>query len=179
MITPPMFEEPSRDEQFYARALAILAGPSRRVALFLRLCNLIYWAAVICALGWLCAQIIDRQAPVVIRSATLLTPQIAAGEPVRVSYVVSRLRTCETDVTWSVYDGVGEIHRFGPLHVSAPGLPGMDSFIRGWATPGNAAGGNGRLRVVLAFACPGNYLQAIYPVTMVLPDLPFTIVATR
>ena len=31
-MTAPLFDDPSQDEQFYARALAILAGPSRRMA---------------------------------------------------------------------------------------------------------------------------------------------------
>jgi hypothetical protein len=178
-MTAPLLDEPSRDEQFYARALAILVGPTQRVALLMRACNLVYWAVVIAALGWLCAQVIDRQVPVVVREATLLTPEIKAGEPIRVAYLVNRLRTCETDVMWSVYDGAEEIHRYGPLHIAAPGRPGPDSFVHAWSTPGNAAPGRGRLRVVLAFACPGNYLQAIYPVTDVLPDLPVTILAGR
>ncbi len=37
----------------------------------------------------------------------------------------------------------------------------------------------GRLRVVLAFSCPGNYLQAVYPVTLVLPDLSIDISAAH
>ena len=174
-MTAPLFDEPSGDEQFYARALAILAGPSRRMAFVMRTCNLAYWISVIAALAWLASQALDRQPPVVVRAAALLTPSIAAGDPVRVSYSVVRVRTCETDVVWSIYDGAGEIHRFGPLQVSAPGLPGQDQFVHAWATPGNAAPGRGKLRVVLAFACPGNYLQAIYPVTSVLPDMPVEI----
>lgn len=170
-MTSPLFDVPSKDEQFYARALAILVGPSRRLALFLRICNLLYWAAVIAALGWLVSQALDRQPPVQVRNVTLLTPSVTSGEPVRVSYDVVRRRTCETDVSWSIYDGAQEIHRYGPLHVAAPGLPGLDSFVHAWPTPSDASPGRGRLRVVLAFACPGNYLQAIYPVTLVLPDL--------
>ena len=37
----------------------------------------------------------------------------------------------------------------------------------------------GKLRVVLAFECPGNYLQALYPVTLVLPDIPVVIEARQ
>ena len=175
----PMADAPSRDEQFYARALTILVGPGRRMALVMRLCSIAYWLAVLAALAWLLSQALDRQPPVRMRRVTLLSPTVAAGEPVRVAYAVSRLRTCETDVNWSVYDGAQEIHRFGPLHVAAAGLPGEDEFVHAWPTPGNAAPGRGKLRVVLAFACPGNYLQAIYPVTVVLPDVPVDITPPR
>jgi hypothetical protein len=171
------FDEPSVDERFYARALAILVGPSRRFALLMRTCNLAYWAAVISALAWLFSQAVDRRTPVSVVNVALLTPRVVAGEPVRVSYEVLRERTCETDVSWSIYDGAQEIHRFGPQHVAAPGLPGHESFVHSWATPANAAPGGGKLRVVLAFECPGNYLQALYPVTLVLPDIPVMIEA--
>lgn len=169
------FNEPTADEKFYARALAILVGPSRRMALVMRACNLAYWISVMAALGWLAAQAIDRQPPMAIHAADLLTPRIRLGEPVRVSYAITRHRTCATDLTWSIYDGAGEIHSFGPLHIEAAGAPGRETFTRAWATPAVAAPGSGRLRVVLAFQCPGNYLQALYPVTLVLPDLPIHI----
>lgn len=176
-MTAPLLEQPSAEEQFYARALAVLAGPNRRMATLMRVCSLVYWLAVVGALAWLASQAIDRQPPVIIRSITLLTPKVAVGDPVRVDYALTRLRTCETDMTWSVYDGAGEIHRFGPVHVVAPGPPGQDQFVHAWTTPGDAAPGLGRLRVALAFSCPGNYLHAIYPVISILPDLPIEITA--
>ena len=178
-MTTHSFEDPNGDEQFYARALAILVGPSRRMALVMRVCNMAYWLSVTAALAWLMSQVVDRRPPVVIHEARLLTPVIAAGDPVRVAYDLTRERTCETDVTWSLYDGATEIHRFGPQHVAAPGLPGPETFVHAWPTPTDAAPGEGKLRVVLAFACPGNYLQALYPVTLVLPDLAVRITAAR
>ena len=178
-MTPSRFDEPSQDEHFYARVLGILAGPSRRMALLMRLCNIAYWISILGALAWLAAQAVDRRPPVIIHNATLLSTSIVAGDPVRVSYDLTRERTCETDVTWSVYDGAQEIHRFGPQHVSAAGLPGQEVFTRAWTTPANAAPGPGKLRVILAFACPGNYLQSLYPVVVVLPDIPIRIEPRR
>ncbi|MCW6511005.1 hypothetical protein [Lichenifustis flavocetrariae] len=172
-------DTPTTDEIFYARALAILVGPGRRMAAFMRFCNLAYWFSVMAALGWLASQALDRQQPVVVHRETLLSPRIRPGEPVRVSYEISRLRTCSTDLSWALYDGAQEIHSFGPAHVEAAGLPGRETFTRAWATPANAAPGEGHLRVVLAFQCPGNYLQALYPVALVLPDLPVVIEPRR
>jgi hypothetical protein len=171
----PAYDDPSTDEKFYARALAILVGPSRRMALAMRACNLAYWVSVMAALGWLAAQAIDRQPPVVVHAAELLTPRLRPGEPVRVAYTLTRLKTCATDLNWAIYDGAGEIHSFGPVHVEATGPPGRETYTRAWTTPTEAAPGVGRLRVILAFQCPGNYLQALYPVTLVLPDLPIRI----
>ncbi|MDX7951637.1 hypothetical protein P7D22_10705 [Lichenihabitans sp. Uapishka_5] len=169
------YDDPTTDEKFYARALGILVGPSRRMALVMRCGNLAYWLSVMAALGWLASQVIDRDPPVTIRAATVLTPHLRPGDPVRVSYTLTRFRTCATDLTWSIYDGAGEIHSFGPLHIEAAGLPAQETYTRAWATPPQAAPGSGRLRVVLAFQCPGNYLQTLYPVTLVLPDLPIHI----
>ena len=174
-MSAPPFPEPMTDEHFYARALAILVGPSRRMALFMRLCNLAYWLGMLAALGWLLSQALYRRPPVTIHAATSLTQHINAGDPIRVAYDLTRQRTCESDLTWAVYDGAQEIHRFGPVHVEAAGAPGHDSFVHAWATPSDAAPGHARLRVVLAFSCPGNYLQALYPVVVVLPDVPVEI----
>lgn len=171
------YASPTTDEHFYARALAILAGPSRRMALVMRVSNLAYWLSVMAALGWLVSQGLDRDPPVIIHKATVLTPRIAPGDAIRVAYDITRRRTCQTDLTWSLYDGAQEIHWFGPVHVDAAGLPGSESFVRSWPTPVNAASGPGKLRVVIAFQCPGNYLQTLYPVTLILPDLPVQIEA--
>jgi hypothetical protein len=178
-MTPAPLEEPSHDEQFYARALTILIGPSRRMAVIMRICNMAYWLSTMAALGWLMSQVLDRQVPVIVHAAVPLSSHVRPGEPIRVSYAVTRLRTCATDLTWSLYDGAQEIHRFGPVHIEAAGPPQSETYTRGWATPGDAAPGEGRLRVVLAFQCPGNYLQALYPVTLVLPDIPVTIDPAR
>ncbi len=173
-LHPP---SPSADEQFYARALAILAGPTRRMALLMRLVNVAYWVGVLSALGWLVGQGLDRSPPVTVVATTLLTPAVRSGEPVRIRYAFTRHRTCETDTSWLVFDGAQEVTRFGPVHASASGMPGDETLVRSWSTPAGMAPGQGRLRLVTAFACPGNYLHAIYPVTVVQPDVPFTIPA--
>lgn len=173
------YDPSSADEHFYARALAIMVGPSRRVTLLMRVVNLAYWMAVLAALAWLFGQAIDRNPPVTVRSATLLTPALQAGDPVRVRYDFTRTRTCATDVSWSIYDGAQEVTRFGPIHSEANGRPADETTVRGWSTPVNAAAGQGRLRVIYAYQCPGNYLHTIYPVTLILPDVMFTIEARK
>jgi hypothetical protein len=172
----PVYDRPTRDEDFYARALAVLVGPSRRFKILMRIFNLLYWMAIIGALAWLFAQAIDRSAPASLHSATLLSPVVAAGDPVRVRYNFTRYRSCETDVSWAIYDGAQEVTRFGPIHTNATGRPAEESVVHAWATPLNAAPGQGRLRVIYAYECPGNYLHTVYPVVMILPDVLFTIV---
>ncbi len=167
--------EPSADERFYAQALSILVGPTRRALVVMRLVNLAYWVAVLGALAWLFSQVIDRASPVEVHGATLLTPDIRPGQPLRVRYQFTRRRTCETDVSWSVFDGAQEVTRFGPVHSSAGGRPADEDVVHVWSTPVSAAPGQGRLRVIYAYQCPGNYLHAIYPVTLILPDILFAI----
>ncbi|MCW6509844.1 hypothetical protein [Lichenifustis flavocetrariae] len=174
-MKPNLFDQPTADEQFYARAFAIMVGPGRKVASVMQVCNLLYWLAMIGALAWLFSQVIDRTPPVTIRSARLVNATVAAGDPVRVEYDLRRSRTCQTDVSWAIFDGLQEVHRFGPVQVDAAGNPGADTMVRAWPTPINAAPGPGRLRVTLSFECPGNYLQAVYPVVMVLDDVGFLI----
>lgn len=174
-MTRGRYDEPSSDEQFYARALSILVGPTRRIAVLLRICNVIYWLSIIAALAWLFAQAIDRAPPVTVRSTRLITPEVVAGEPVRVEYDLRRYRTCRSDVSWAIYDGADEVHRYGPVHVEAAGNPGQETMVHAWSTPTNAAAGSARLRVTLSWECPGNFLQAVYPVTLVLDDVAFTI----
>lgn len=173
------YDTPTQDEQFYARALAIMAGPTRRIAVLMRLVNLSYWVAILGALAWLCGQGLDRAAPVTVHIATLLTPEVRPGEPVRVRYTFTRVRTCEIDTSWLVFDGAQEVTRFGPIHSVANGGPGDETLVRAWATPAAMAPGQGKLRVITAFSCPGNYLQAIYPVTAIQPDIPFAILEGR
>lgn len=173
------YAPPTADEQFYARALTVLVGPSRRLAALMRVVNLLYWMAVLAALGWLFSQGVDRTPPVTLRETTLLATTVKPGDPLRVRYGFTRHRTCEVDTSWLVFDGAQEVTRFGPVHSSATGAPGEETVVRAWPTPATMATGQGRLRVVSAYACPGNYLHAIYPITVVQPDLPFTVGANR
>ena len=52
-------------------------------------------------------------------------------------------------------------------------------FTRSWQVPPEATPGRARLRVGWAYACPGNYVQAMSPVILSLPDVLFTIDAAR
>lgn len=174
-MSQDLYRDPNRDEEFYAHALTILVGPGRRMALVMRLCNIVYWVAVISALAWLFSQVVDRRPPIAIRAASLVTPEVHAGDPVKVEYDLQRWRTCQTDLSWAIFDGASEVHRFGPVHIEAGGQPGPDVMVHPWPTPGNATPGPARLRVTLSFECSGNYLQAVYPVVMVLDDVRFNL----
>ncbi len=149
------YDDPSTDELFYARALGILVGPGRRLAHLMRLVSLAYWIAVIAALGWLFSQGIDRAAPVTVHAGTLVSEAVHPGEPVLVRYSFTRRRTCETDTTWLVFDGAEQVTRFGPIHSTGNGLPGDETMVHAWPTPATIPPGQGRLRVISAFSCPG------------------------
>lgn len=161
---------------FYANALSVLSGPTRTMATVMRVLNLVYYILMFAAMGWIFSQVIDRTPAVNIKSSRLVADGIYPGEQLKVEYDIERLRQCQSDTTWTVYDGANEIRRFGPVTVQAAGKVGPDIYVRAWTIPQNAAPGPARLRVALSWQCPGNYLHAIYPVTTILPDVNFTIV---
>lgn len=167
------FDDPSPDERFYAQALATLSGPRRRTATLMRWLNVAYWTAVILALAWFAAQAFDRTLPVAGRTQALIGDGAAPGAPLKVAYHVDRLKVCSADVSWTEIDGAGEMHRFGPKHIPVPGHAGQDSFIYPWPTSANATPGPSILRVALEFHCPGNYLQAFFPIIEELPDIAY------
>ena len=167
------FSDPSPDEVFYAQALATLSKPRRRTARLMRAVNLVYWAGVLLALSWLVSQAIDRTNPIVDRTQALVGQGAAPGAPIKVAYHLRRLRVCAADVSWTEIDGAGEVHRFGPRHIPVPGKRGADAFTSEWPTSANATPGPSVLRVVIEFQCPGNYLQAFYPIVDELPDLTY------
>lgn len=166
----------TEDEEFYAKALTIMTGPQGRFMLwFMRAANLIYWFFVVGALGWLFSQVIDRNAPIELRRFEVKTPFVAAGGELKISYEIDRNRSCQAETYWTIYDGNNEIRRYGPSSTMIAGPVGMDTYVRAWAIPQNVAPGPARLRVTLAWQCPGNYLHAVYPITLVLPDAYFEI----
>lgn len=169
-------EPPTADEEFYAKALTALSGPNRRVAIAMRALSAIYWLMMIGMMAWLFSQAIDRNAPVAVRSAEVLTGQVKPGDSLKVRYFIQRYRTCLAETSWSLYDGGNEVRRFGPISSAAAGPPGPDTYIRAWPIPPNASPGTSRLRVTLSFQCPGNYLHAVYPIQLHLPELVFDIV---
>lgn len=173
-----LFDPPSADEAFYGRVLRILVGPMSRAALALRVISLVYWACMIVALGWLGYQVLDRGDPVAIVSLTADPFVVRAGDPVRVRTVLHRYKRCDIRLDWSIQDSRGEIFRFAPRFGHAPGPVGPDTYTVSYETSRAMALGPATLRVTMQAHCPGNYLQALAPLVMEIPDIAFDVAAS-
>lgn len=176
--TPLRHERPGEGDahaDFYRQAIDIAWGVRSRILVA-------YHAAIIAmvvgvlsafaAIGW---QALDRSMPVRDVEQRLLTPVVARGGRVGVRYDLWRDRVCAVDVNAAIIDGAGELRPLVTLHRDVAGPPGHDGFARSWQVPPEAAPGRAKLRVGWAYACPGNYLQALSPIPLALPDLTFTI----
>lgn len=129
--------------------------------------------AVLVWIGW---QASDRRLPVHDVTAHLLTASVAAGGRVRISFDLVRDRVCSVDITASIIDGKGELRPLVTMHRDVSGPIGPDHFVRSWEVPSESAPGpEARARIGWAYACPGNYLQALSPLPLAFPDMRFTI----
>lgn len=123
-------------------------------------------------LAWL---LLDRDPPIVVARAAMMTEGVQAGGDLRVSYLVNRRRTCSTIVYPILYDGENIRHVFEPEALPDPGDIGREVFTVRRRVPSGAEPGEARYRVTLQWRCPFNLFHHIWPVTMVLPEVPFTI----
>lgn len=176
-MKPEDLVEWSRTDRFYGRALKVLLGPGWWMATAIRVASIVYWLAIVLALGCLAAQVLDREPSTEVLSRDLLTERVVAGEAVKVRFNVHRNRLCRTESTWIFFDGNGEYRRFGPVGIEASGPLGPDQFTRSWTVPINAAPGAARLRLVTSWQCPTNLLHPLYPVVRVAEDIHFEILA--
>lgn len=116
----------------------------------------------------------DRAYPVEFIDRSIVESSVAAGTDLHVRIALKRTEVCETSSHFTIYDGAGiEVAyrsetrpAWGPVTDYEERT--MVRHVPEWATPGEAV-----FRVVLTFQC--NWTQNIVPLTMVLPDLHFTI----
>lgn len=175
MIIRPKPRPIDPHEEMYVQVVDTLTRPRTARQHLLRALSHAYWIVVILILAWCASQAVDRREPVDNVTQDLVGDAIAPGTDIRVRYHVVRHGVCETEISWAIYDGLSEVRSFGPVHYDAVGNIGPDTYIRPFPLPASAAPGSARLRVKLAWQCPGNFVQAIYPIVRVLPDLPFEI----
>ena len=125
--------------------------------------------------AWLIAQAIDRDSPVDAK-VFLAKPSVVAGSDLKVDVQLYRKRICRAKATWMVFDGRDVLSSIiEGQWLDAPGGVGNDSFSRKIGVPENAAPGTGRLRLERSYKCTNNVFHDRYPISVVEPDMPFTI----
>lgn len=167
------------DETFYGQARYILGLIRRPVAFGYHVAVGTLVTLALLVVVWGALQIHNRRIPVANVEATLLTPTAAPLGRIGVHYELDRLEVCAVDIQTSIIDGAGELRPLVTLHRDVAGPTGHDRFSRSWQIPQEAAPGPALLRVGWSYTCPGNYTEALSPLPLALPDLPFTIVSPR
>lgn len=117
---------------------------------------------------------VDRNYPVEFIERSIVEQEVAPGGQVLVRIALKRTEVCQTTSHFTIFDGAGievayiedDRPAWGPITDYEERTQAR--FVPAWATPGPAI-----YRVVLSFEC--NWTQNIVPLTMVLPDLHFTI----
>ena len=176
-----LFRPAPPEEQFYARALAVLTRPGRAVRTVAALANAAFYLALTCSIGFVGEQLWDRsQAPVTILRTWADPHVVVAGSPVRQWVELVRHRRCTYATTWTVTDSTHMVHAFGPVVRVAPGDAGplpQPPFGIEFATPAGMAPGPATLRVSLRGECPENVLDDWWPRTVDMPAVEFEAVA--
>ena len=175
-----LFAKPSHDELFYAKALHIMAKPTRRFWFIMRVLRAIYWFAMTCVAVWIGSQALDRELPSKDLVAVADPTVVVAGNPVMVHSVVIRNKLCEASVRWEVMSGVNrKIQLFGPV-ITYPfsSKIGRDEFTLPYDTSVDMVPGPATLLIYKSYKCPGNYLSGLVPIQRPVVIVPFVIAAS-
>ncbi len=125
--------------------------------------------------GMLGIPLTDRIPPVDVQMR-VLNQEVHPGDMINIENVIMRDRVCDSQAVRVLYDGIGTETRFIPDERAAYGAAGPDYRIVRLKVPDDAVPGTGRYRVTSTFKC--NWLHNLWPITVVWPDVPFTIQPT-
>ncbi len=173
------FAPPSADDQFWARAFAVMTRPSKAVRTFSMICNGLFYLTLSAFLGFIGQQIWDRSQPPVSYVGNWADPRgVSPGGAVKVWTKLVRHKRCRYAVSWSVTDSRSMVSYFGPVFQDAPGEASPDvqpPFGLEYQTPSIMASGLATLRITLRGNCPGNYLDDWWPVVIEVPPVTFDV----
>lgn len=170
-----VYDAPTDDERFYARAFAVMVKPARRLAIAGKVANVLFATVMLAAAAFASEQLWDRADPVRFLSVAAQPDHVAAGDSVRVDLAVERYKRCDYTLEWDIVDSAREIYHFRGGPERAPGPPGMDRYMHRYATARGMAPGPATLVVSLQATCPGNALQRWWPLTVDMPPVDFTV----
>ena len=167
-------------EQFYARALAIMAGPRHAMHTIALIANVLIYGLWLCIGSFVLEQAWDRaQVPFIYHSATAVPNVIAAGNPLPVLVDIDRFKRCTYSITWSITDSSHTVTNYGPVIERAPGPPGHDTYTHLYPTPAQMASGHATLQVTLRGHCDGNYIDNWAPRTIDMPPVGFEAIESQ
>lgn len=164
------------DLKFYSEYARMAVGKPSRAERFVKL---FIWSSLFFYAAWC---VFDRNMgtyPTTVLSAQATNLNVAPGENLYVHFELVRNKICEFDLAWSVRDASGRNYSFVEPHRNATGSTGPDSSTRPFSMPTELSPGRARLRLISSWACPANFYEAIYPKTLILPDIYFNVTAPK
>jgi hypothetical protein len=124
-------------------------------------------------LGW---WVVDNNEPIEIISVSAMTPQIKAGETLKVRFNIERKRRCHVRVDHIVFDSDRlRVARSDEDFLAGSGPVGPDFFAVSFPLPLQLSSGDAVYRSVRAYYC--NPLQHLLdmPIKVFTPDVKFVI----
>lgn len=116
----------------------------------------------------------DRIPPIRIESVTVLTDSVPPGGELRIRYVVSRDRPCNTRVQKMISDSTGKFETSDEQDILSVLRPlGNDAYISSSIIPKNFATGRANYRSARKYEC--NPLHVLWPITVLVADAHFQI----
>ena len=107
--------------------------------------------------------VIDRQSPVTVLRAEVMSKSVRPGEDLRIRYTVHRFRSCETKIDRTLYDAdFVRVVLDDLAFSSSPGPLGENTYVTTIPIPRNFGTGLGQYRVVTQYVC--NPLHRISPI---------------
>lgn len=170
-----VYDAPTADERFYARAFGVMVRPARRLAIAAKVANLAFYGLCFGFAALVSEQVWDRGDPVRFLSVLAQPDHVRAGDSVRVDLAVERRARCDYQIEWDILDSSREVWHFRGAPERAPGNPGLDRYMHRYATSRGMAPGPATLMVSLQAACPGNVLQRYWPLSLDMPPIDFTV----
>jgi hypothetical protein len=115
----------------------------------------------------------DRRVPVEqVSNKAINSPR--AGQDLIFEATVNRIRLCPTTIEMQIKDSAGILYVLPDIdYVANVGGIGLDQYRRVVSVPSLAYPGPAVLRIGLAWRC--NLIQKVWPITDLVPDVPFTI----
>jgi hypothetical protein len=136
-----------------------------------RLVTLVVSAALGGALGlWT----IDRDPPVVINQAEVLTPEVPPGGTLRIKYHLNRRRDCESHIDRILYDSAKVRGLLPDIDFAkTPGQLGNDEYTAEIRIPETFSEGQAVYRLISVYRC--NVIHKAWPITIGPTDIPFAV----
>jgi hypothetical protein len=163
-----------RNSNIGSRSINVVGAP-RKVITVSRVVPIIFSIAVFAPVLWMA---MDRSQPFERIAGVVVPPDPAPGEYIHIEWQIRVLKSClpsqQRNVSRSIVDSTGKIHRFEPTEgIYGTTTTPPPSVSRALQLPPDIPAGPARYEAIACFAC--NPFQHLVPVCINKPNLLFTV----